>query len=129
MTGGKDDRRWRVGRSEAGNVGVRVERHTRGVRVAFEGELDLAAAPELDTAVARLSSDGEPIFLDLAGVRFVDSAGFRVLMDVTGDHTHLTIDRLSPAVERYASLTGLRLSASASPSSSWSAPRRSPGAP
>ncbi|MGH8916487.1 MAG: STAS domain-containing protein [Acidimicrobiia bacterium] len=46
--------------------------------VAVRGEVDLATAPRLDTALKKFS--GQEVFLDLRGVDFMDSAGLKVLI-------------------------------------------------
>jgi anti-sigma B factor antagonist len=51
--------------------------------VRFEGELDLATAPQAETALQRLEAAEPPpgrIVLDLRGVRFLDSTGLRVIL-------------------------------------------------
>ena len=51
--------------------------------VRFEGELDLATAPEAETALRQLEESEPPpgrIVLDLRGVRFLDSTGLRVIL-------------------------------------------------
>ena len=51
--------------------------------VRFEGELDLATAPQAETALRELEeSEQRPgrIVLDLRGVRFLDSTGLRVIL-------------------------------------------------
>ncbi len=52
----------------------------RGHRLVLDGELDLAAAYDLETALSRLCSEGSPIELDLRGVTFMDSMGMRSLL-------------------------------------------------
>jgi anti-sigma B factor antagonist len=51
--------------------------------VRFEGELDLATAPQAETALRELEESQQPpgrIVLDLRGVRFLDSTGLRVIL-------------------------------------------------
>jgi len=60
-----------------------------GHRLALSGELDLAAAYELETALSRLCGDGQQIELDLRGVTFMDSMGMRSLLtarDMCSEH-------------------------------------------
>ena len=51
--------------------------------VRFEGELDLASAPQAEGALQRLETSEPPperLVLDLRGVRFLDSTGLRVIL-------------------------------------------------
>jgi anti-anti-sigma factor len=51
--------------------------------VRFEGELDLATAPQAENALRQLEESEQPparIVLDLRGVRFLDSTGLRVIL-------------------------------------------------
>ena len=51
--------------------------------VHLRGDIDLSACPRLRTALEGLLAGGTyEIVLDMAGVRFVDSAGIGVLMDI-----------------------------------------------
>src|SRR5581483_9035098 len=56
------------------------ERSGDGHRLVLDGELDLAAAYDLETALSRLCDDGGPVELDLRGVTFMDSMGMRSLL-------------------------------------------------
>jgi anti-sigma B factor antagonist len=50
--------------------------------LAARGEIDIAAVPAFRDQLRRLVDDGSPsIVIDLSGVRFIDSAGLRVLVD------------------------------------------------
>ncbi|MCW2967186.1 MAG: hypothetical protein JWM71_958 [Solirubrobacteraceae bacterium] len=55
----------------------------RAVRVAVEGELDLATAPHLEEELAWAMGEGYDVVLDLAGLTFMDSTGINVLMGAT----------------------------------------------
>jgi anti-anti-sigma factor len=46
--------------------------------VVVKGEVDLATAPELDSALSKTKS--KEVFVDLRKVEFMDSAGLRVLL-------------------------------------------------
>ncbi len=59
---------------------IEEERVGQGHRLALSGELDLAAAYDLETALSRLCGAGGPIELDLRGVTFMDSMGMRSLL-------------------------------------------------
>ncbi|MFN8023429.1 MAG: STAS domain-containing protein [Acidimicrobiales bacterium] len=60
---------------------VRVEPRADGGRtLRVEGEIDLATAPQLEQAMADASAGVTCVGVDLAGVRFIDSTGLRVLL-------------------------------------------------
>jgi anti-anti-sigma factor len=63
-------------------VGFSIDEESleRGHRLVLDGELDLAAAYDLETALSRLCDEGGPIELDLRGVTFMDSMGMRSLL-------------------------------------------------
>ena len=44
------------------------------------GELDMATAPILDTALREAASSSGEVLLDFAGLSFMDSTGLRVLL-------------------------------------------------
>jgi anti-sigma B factor antagonist len=46
--------------------------------IVAKGEIDLASAPRLDSAID--SFTGQEVVLDLRGVEFMDSAGLKVLL-------------------------------------------------
>ena len=57
-----------------------AETETDGIVLAApEGRLDTAAAPAVEERLVALV-EASPVVLDLAGVRFVSSAGLRVLL-------------------------------------------------
>jgi anti-anti-sigma factor len=62
---------------------VRTDTTVVGARVvAVAGEVDLATAPQLDTALAGLlAAPGPRVVLDLSGVTFLASRGIAVLLD------------------------------------------------
>ena len=50
--------------------------------LAAQGEIDIAAVPTFRDQLRRVVEDGSSsIVIDLSGVRFIDSAGLRVLVD------------------------------------------------
>ena len=51
------------------------------IHVRAAGELDLATAPQLASALAALNGHGDTIELDLGGVTFIDLAGLRAILD------------------------------------------------
>ena len=63
---------------------MRIDRRLVGHRtvLAVAGEVDLATAPELRSAVgAALGSGARELWLDLSATAFMDSAGLHVLLD------------------------------------------------
>jgi anti-sigma B factor antagonist len=50
------------------------------VVVTIRGELDLATAPELETALLERLDAGQEVVLDLRELQFMDSSGLRVLV-------------------------------------------------
>jgi anti-anti-sigma factor len=52
----------------------------RRVVVTIRGELDLATAPELETALLERLDAGQEVVLDLRELQFMDSSGLRVLV-------------------------------------------------
>ena len=82
-----------------------VEATTAGGRdvLTVAGELDLIAAPVLQQAVDRVLDQGSArLVLDLSGVRFLDSAGLRVLVSaqraLTDENGQLQIVCATPRV-------------------------------
>ena len=80
--------------------------------VSLCGELDLASAGQLDTAIAELCADGaKRIVLDMRELAFMDSTGLRSVLvgaelcEVSG--CELLIGRASPQVERLFEVSGV----------------------
>jgi anti-sigma B factor antagonist len=64
---------------------VDVEPDRESVRVAPVGELDIATVDKLQVEVSRLLETGfAKIVLDLRGVRFLDSTGLRLVLELDG---------------------------------------------
>lgn len=94
------------------HIDVHPERDV--VRVVPVGELDLATAPELEAQLNELDRSGfERLVLDLRRLRFVDSAGIRVIV---GAHQHADAGAAGrefsliggpPAVQRALEVCGL----------------------
>jgi anti-sigma B factor antagonist len=62
---------------------IDVEPSRNSVRVAPVGELDIATVDRLKTEVVRLRESGfNNIVLDLRGVRFLDSTGLRLVLEL-----------------------------------------------
>jgi len=79
------------------------------VRVALSGELDLAAAPEVERKLREHERDGAVLLLDLRGVKFMDSTGLRVILSADSrarrDDRKLVLVRGPEAVHRVFRLT------------------------
>jgi anti-anti-sigma factor len=91
---------------------IRTETDEAGFRLALAGELDLASAGQLDTAVAELCADGaKRIVLELGELEFMDSTGLRAVLvgaelcEVSG--CELLIGRASRQVERLFQVSGV----------------------
>ena len=83
------------------------------VILTLTGELDMASAPMLQSAVEGADLDArELVVLDLKGLEFIDSTGLRVLLDFNercgGDSGRLRVIAGAPAVERLLDIVGLR---------------------
>jgi RND superfamily putative drug exporter len=64
-----------------GDLSSRVERREDGgVRLAFDGELDLQTAPAFRERLAEVEDDAATLVVDLRGVRFIDSTGIGELL-------------------------------------------------
>lgn len=58
---------------------------SRGSTFLMSGELDMASAPLLQTAIAPAVTRGGPITLDVSGVTFMDSAGLHAIVKASAD--------------------------------------------
>jgi anti-sigma B factor antagonist len=91
----------------------RVDRDTDSVTIHLGGEVDLAAAPRVESAIdeALAAEEGVDITIDLDGVTFLDSTGLRVLMAAharcASEGRSLTLVNPSTAVSRILEITGL----------------------
>lgn len=81
------------------------------VRIAVSGELDLASAPLLATALQRHVRADEPVELDLRSVSFMDSSGIQLLLDAhrnaEGKAGSLRIADASTEVRRLLGIVGM----------------------
>jgi anti-anti-sigma factor len=82
------------------------------VRLALTGELDIASAPQVEEALARVEA-GKPglILVDLRGLEFMDSTGLRTLVGADArareDGRRLAIVRGPEQVDRIFTVTRL----------------------
>lgn len=94
-----------------GPLQVTTETRPTALVLVLTGELDLAGAPTLVSAVEWAAGEpGDlPIVMDMRGVTFIDSTGVRTLLEAAGG-SRRRIALLSPsaAVTRVLDLTRLR---------------------
>ena len=89
---------------------IDVEPTRDSVRVAPVGELDIATVEKLRTEVERLRESGfTKLVLDLRGVRFLDSTGLRLVLELDAaakeNSQELQIIRGSAVVQRIFEVT------------------------
>jgi anti-sigma B factor antagonist len=92
--------------------GIAEEEGPGGARVVrVHGELDIATAGQLERAVLRPREPGEQVVLDLAGLRFMDSTGLRVLMHARSEakagRWDLYLRNVPPNVQRLFRISGV----------------------
>ena len=75
--------------------------------VHVSGELDIATAPDFETAVREQLAQG-PVVLDLSGLDFMDSSGVRALDAVLREDGSLVLrPELTELVRQVLDITGL----------------------
>ncbi|HEX5712408.1 MAG TPA: STAS domain-containing protein [Solirubrobacterales bacterium] len=95
----------------AGMLSIRSERNGTIHRIALEGELDLANADKLETALDAALAGSRRVVLDMAALTFIDSTGIALLVAALGHEG--SEDRLrfvpsqSLAVTRVLEITGV----------------------
>ena len=76
--------------------------------VTVHGEVDMASAPQLQSALEEAQCGGKPLVVDMSGVGFLGSAGLSVLLVVTEAAPAEGVRVVaSEAVRRPIELTGL----------------------
>jgi anti-sigma B factor antagonist len=82
-----------------------------GITIFATGDIDLAARPTVDGALADLSDDGRNLIIDLDGVTFMDSTGLALLVDFHNQRERrgatLTVRSPPPIVRRILELTAV----------------------
>jgi anti-sigma B factor antagonist len=83
-----------------------------GVVLALHGDLDVAAAPQLEKLLDNLRSEGHGyVMLDLRELSFVDSAGVSVLIkakkEAARDGSQFVLSRPTAQVHRVFALVGM----------------------
>ena len=97
---------------EQGQLQIEVAREADRVVLSLDGELDMASAPLLQSALedAHLAAP-EMVVLDLRRLQFVDSTGLRIILAARNRcrerGQELAVTRGSEQVERLLSVTGL----------------------
>jgi anti-sigma B factor antagonist len=75
--------------------------------VTLSGELDSSNVAQLEAKVASIAAEfSRPLIFDLAGLRFMDSAGISVLISAA-TKTSVSLRNPSPIVRRVLEATGL----------------------
>jgi len=97
---------------ESGQLDIDVTRDTDRVVLSLDGELDMATAPRLQSAIDELALTAMPaMVLDLRELQFIDSTGLRVILaalqSARDRGQEFAITRGSPQVERLLSITGV----------------------
>jgi anti-anti-sigma factor len=82
------------------------------VRLALEGELDIASVAQVELALARIEADQpSTILLDLRGLAFMDSTGLRIIVAADArareQGRRLVIVRGPEAIQRILRMTRL----------------------
>jgi anti-anti-sigma factor len=82
------------------------------LRLSLTGELDRAAAPQLESRLASLRVNRSRVKLDLSHLDFIDSSGIHLLVQTIGEarlkHWEVEIEPdLSPQVQRLFKLVHL----------------------
>jgi anti-anti-sigma factor len=79
--------------------------------VALRGELDIASAPDLERTLLRSRPAGQRVVVDLAGLRFMDSTGLRVLLRARvaseKGRWELRMTNVPPNIRRLFDMTGV----------------------
>jgi len=99
-------------RAIATAFGIAEEPGPSGAHVVrVHGELDIATAGDLESAVLRPREPGEQVVLDLAGLRFMDSTGLRVLLraraEAKAGRWDLYLRNVPANVQRLFSISGV----------------------
>jgi anti-anti-sigma factor len=98
-----------MGAQELLRIDVRQE--TDRVIVALEGELDMANAPLLQSAIEADEIAGKTLVLDLDQLHFIDSTGLRIILSARERcmraGQEFAITRGSEQVQRLLSVTGV----------------------
>ena len=76
--------------------------------VALSGELDSSSAASLQERMATIAPQpAQRLIFDLAGLRFMDSAGIAVLLGAAEKVSSVSLRKPSPIIRRVLEITGL----------------------
>ena len=97
---------------DLGQLNIDVTRDSGRVVLVLEGELDIATAPRLQSAIDEPAlADTPELVLDLRALQFMDSTGLRVILAALQSSRdrgqEFAITRGSPQVERLLSVAGV----------------------
>ena len=101
-----------AGMGQTGQLDIDVTRDADRVVLSLEGELDMATAPRLQSAIDEPALAGiSELVLDLRELQFIDSTGLRLILTALQSSRargqEFAITRGSPQVERLLSITGV----------------------
>jgi anti-anti-sigma factor len=76
--------------------------------VALSGELDSSSAASLQERIGTIApQSAQRLIFDLAGLRFMDSAGIAVLLGTAEKVSSVSLRKPSPIIRRVLEITGL----------------------
>ena len=88
---------------------IKIERNDKELIVALDGRLDTLSAPELEDRLETELDDTERLIFDMSGLRYISSAGLRVLlssMKVMEEQGSMTVRNVSSEVMDIFEVTG-----------------------
>ena len=90
-------------------MNVTMNRHDKELTVALEGRLDTLSSPELEEQLGPALEDTERLIFDLEGLKYISSAGLRVLLSAQkemNEKGEMTVTNVSPEVMEVFEITG-----------------------
>jgi anti-anti-sigma factor len=101
-----------VNRDGAADIAVDVLRDAGAAVVTIDGELEFGTAAKLRTTLSDLAQeDADPVVIDLAAVRFIDSTGLSLLVQAkqrfSAQGRRFELRRASGRVSRVIQISGL----------------------
>ena len=88
---------------------IKIERNDKELIVALDGRLDTLSAPELEDRLETELDDTERLIFDMSGLRYISSAGLRVLlssMKAMEEQGSMTVRNVSSEVMDIFEVTG-----------------------
>jgi anti-sigma B factor antagonist len=90
---------------------INVERDFGFVALEITGRLDTTTAPNLESAINKLSKDTKELIFDMSGVEYISSAGIRVLLGAYKKMNlaqgKIRIEKVNDMVREVFDMTGL----------------------